>query len=435
MLRRSGGPAREMTMPPARAAAIGVVFATTLLVLPVARADETEVRWSLSGEARFRPERRDNADLDAAADDDSRLGFMRLRVAIEAIVRKDYRLFVQAQDSRVAGEEATTASNLRNLDLHQGFLEITPGASRRLTLTLGRQEWIYGDERLIGAFGWDNVGRAFDGVRLRYALPRWRIDGLLARLSNVTTGAATTGSTLYGAYAQAAPRQGSEYEGYWLGFSDRVAAAGETGVPGDTRIDALGGRVKDRFGRFDLRVEAVAERGRLDGDRLSAFAAAAQGGVTWGGATTWRPFGGYDYATGDKNPVDGERQEFFNFFPTNHPHYGFIDYEGWRNLRSYYAGLSVAHGRHFTQAKVHHFGLQEPRGPWKSAGGAILGFDPTGTSGTGVGREIDLTYRFAWKRGLSCEAGYSRFTPGRFARLTRGDDASDWAYLMLTAAF
>ncbi|HXH28226.1 MAG TPA: alginate export family protein, partial [Candidatus Polarisedimenticolia bacterium] len=395
-------------MPTLRGSAIGLVLGTTLLLLPSARADEADVRWVLSGEARLRPEWRDNADLDAAADDDSRLGFMRLRVGFEAIVRKDYRLFVQAQDSRIAGEETSTASDQKNLDLHQGLLDITLTASRRLSLTVGRQEWSYGDERLIGAFGWDNVGRAFDGARLRYALPRFRLDGLWARISSVTTGAATTGSDLYGAYAQAAPRPGAEYEGYWLEFADHLAAPGETGATGDTRIDALGGRVKDRYGRLDLRAEAVMERGHEQGDSLSAFAAGAQAGLSWGQATTLRPFGGYDYASGDRDPADGRRQEFFNFFPTNHPHYGYIDYEGWRNLRSYYGGISVTRGRHFAQAKVHHFGLQKARGPWKSAGGAVLGFDPTGRSGTSVGREIDLTYRYAWRRGLSLEAGYSR---------------------------
>ena len=33
---------------------------------------------------------------------------------------------------------------------------------------MGRQELIYGEERLIGAFGWNNIGRAFDAAKLRW---------------------------------------------------------------------------------------------------------------------------------------------------------------------------------------------------------------------------------------------------------------------------
>jgi hypothetical protein len=186
---------------------------------------------------------------------------------------------------------------------------------------------------------------------------------------------------------------------------------------------------------FDFAAEAADQGGRYLGDDLSARAAAAQAGVTWGAGFKVRAFAGYDFATGDKDPADGKRQEFFNFFPTNHPHYGYVDYEGWRNIRSPYAGAALSRGRHFAQAKAHRFSLDQERGPWKDAAGSTLGSDPAGASGRSVGREIDLTYRFAWTDKAAVEGGLSRFAPGRFARLTRGDDASRWAYLMLTFAF
>jgi alginate export protein len=93
-------------------------------------------------------------------------------------------------------------------------------------------------------------------------------------------------------------------------------------------------------------------------------------------------------------------------------------------------------GRHYAQVKYHLFQLDQPRDSWKDeAGVTVLGSDPTGQSGTSLGREVDLNWRFAWKEKTSFEAGYARFMPDRFARLTRGNDASDWAYVMLTATF
>lgn len=399
----------------------------------VLRAEELkDIDWTFSGEARFRPEWRDNADLDRAANDDLRQGFMRIRLGLGAKVKERYRLFVQVQDSRVAGEEASTASNQKNLDLRQGYAEITQG---RFRVTLGRQEWFYGEHRLIGNFGWNNVGRAFDGVRARYARAAFFLDALAAQISTGVASGGSRGSELYGLYSQTAPRQGAEYEAYWLAFADHVAAAGETGAPGTTRINALGARARDRFGMLDFTAEAVVQSGRFLGDDLSARAAAAQASVTWGAGLKVRAFAGYDFATGDEDPADGKRQEFFNFFPTNHPHYGYMDYEGWRNIRSPCAGVAFSRGRHFAQAKAHRFSLDQERSPWKDAAGSILGSDPAGASGRSVGREIDLTYRFAWTDKAVVEGGLSRFAPGRFARLTRGDDVSRWAYLMLTFAF
>ncbi len=398
-------------------------------------ADPNRIQWALAGEARLRPEYRDDADLDTEEDDDTRFGFSRLRVGLEVKFKEAYRLFVQAQDSRIAGEEASTASNEKNLDLHQGYLEVKPTSTGRLALQLGRQEMIYGDERLIGAFGWDNVGRSFDAVRVRYAKDRSWIDGFVARLANRVSGAATTGSDLYGAYAHTERVQGTEYEAYLLSFQDSVAAVGEGGDTGDSAVHAMGARVREKAGPFDALIEGAAETGRRNDDDQRGWAFGAQAGWTLGDTAKTRLFAGYDFATGDEDPVDGESDEFFNFFPTNHPHYGSMDYEGWRNIRSPYGGASVTAGRHFARAAFHRFLLEEEAGPWKSAGGAVLGFDPSGESGTHVGGEIDLTWRMTLPRSFWVETGVSRFVPSNFARRTRGDDPSWWGYVMLTWRF
>ena len=417
------------------------------LAAPVAAEEGKETTWAFSAEARVRPEYRDNLDLESDVDDDLRLGFLRLRLGLDVSWKQEIRVFAQVQDARTAGEEVSTASNDKNLDLHQGYAEFTPASWNGFSLRAGRQEWIYGEERMIGAFGWDNVGRSFDGVRLRWGKPTLTLDGLAARLTSRTAAATplpmmtppeagalfSTGADLYGVYAHWRPRAGDEFDLYWLEFADHAAAAGEvTGTMGTTRIDALGIRVKETAGRFDLVFEAVTESGELNGDDLSAGAAAIQVGWTWGEATRTRLFGGYDYATGDEDFDDGERQEFFNFFPTNHPHYGYADFFGWRNINSPYAGLSVRHGKHFGLIKGHLFDLESEGGPWKNAGGAVLGFDSTAASGTEVGTEIDLLYRYAWTDKATFEAGFASFDPGEFAEASRGSDASNWAYVMLT---
>lgn len=424
-------------------AAFFILLLLSLAVTPAASDDagpddsgKKSIEWSLDGQVRFRGEFRDNFDLNDDADDDTRFWLSRVRLGFRVTIDEVYGVYVQAQDSRVFGEEASTASNEANIDLHQGYVDLWRNTDRHWSVRLGRQEWIYGDERLLGAFGWDNVGRAFDGVQGRFRTDSVQIDGLLARLGSSTNASGgTVGTDLYGIYARGDGWKGTSWEGYWLGFSDNNEAAGELGMLGDTEIHAFGGRCIHKYGLFDANMEAAWETGEINGDDLEALAAGLNAGFTLGDETKLRLFGGYDFATGDEDPADGEREEFFNFFPTNHKHYGYMDLFGWRNIRSWYFGGKVSWERQWFQAKFHRFSLEDEHGPWKSAGGAVLGFDPSGSLGRNVGQEIDLTYNFAFLKKSGVQVGYGIFEPNRFAEFTRGGDTQHWAYVQLVVGF
>src|SRR2546422_2780459 len=54
------------------------------------------------------------------------------------------------------------------LDLHQAYITLGNHKEFPLSLKVGRQELSYGEERLIGAFAWNNIGRVFDAVKVRW---------------------------------------------------------------------------------------------------------------------------------------------------------------------------------------------------------------------------------------------------------------------------
>jgi hypothetical protein len=71
--------------------------------------------------------------------------------------------------------------------------------------TLGRQELNYGDERLIGAFDWNNIGRVFDGGKVRFQQVNWNIEGFAVMpVQNFTSHFDTpdTRDRFFGAYFQ-----------------------------------------------------------------------------------------------------------------------------------------------------------------------------------------------------------------------------------------
>ena len=93
---------------------------------------------------------------------------MRVRAQVKASLERDVGVLIQVQDVRLWGEEANTLGDFRadNFDLHQGFVELKKIWDTPWSMRLGRQEVSFGGQRLIGAVGWTQQGRAFDGMRL-----------------------------------------------------------------------------------------------------------------------------------------------------------------------------------------------------------------------------------------------------------------------------
>jgi len=87
----------------------------------------------------------------------------RTRLGLAFSPLKNISGFVQIQDSRTFGEEATTTTNTKNLDLHQAYFKIENIFDLPIDVKLGRMEVSYGSERFIGVVNWNNVGRAFGG--------------------------------------------------------------------------------------------------------------------------------------------------------------------------------------------------------------------------------------------------------------------------------
>ncbi|HEX9596045.1 MAG TPA: alginate export family protein, partial [Anaerolineales bacterium] len=132
-------------------------------------------------EIRFRPESRSNFNSQTNMN-----AVMLQRVRLDARLRLNENVtgLVQLQDSRLWGQESSTTSNESNLDLHQGYLQVARFLGPQLTLRLGRQELSYGNQRLLGAFGWDNVGRSFDAGKLTFGGADWSADLFAGRLAD-----------------------------------------------------------------------------------------------------------------------------------------------------------------------------------------------------------------------------------------------------------
>src|SRR5262249_20146038 len=89
------------------------------------------------------------------------------------------KFYVQGQDAHEWFSDrpnipgALGAEGDDNFDLRQAYVQI---GSKNVNGTVGRQVFLYGDERLIGPGEWTNFTRTFDAAKFHYEQPKFWVD-------------------------------------------------------------------------------------------------------------------------------------------------------------------------------------------------------------------------------------------------------------------
>jgi hypothetical protein len=400
-----------------------------------------------------------------------------------------FKVYAQGQDSReIASRRQKVpfvfgAEGDDPFDLRQAYIELGDGKACPMVLKVGRQELLYGDERLVGAFDWNNFARTFDAVKLRYdgTTHKFWVDAFYAHVVTIEQfgpqsnyGAhlndANWNDTLVGLYTSTTcltvqttdlylfyrNKQGNNPR--YTGFSGQPAAfaydiAQEIWTPG-LRIKSLPGKLRG----WDYELEIAGQFGRSAGQQGStvptsatsmmdheAFAFHIAGGYTWE-KCDWKPRLALEYniASGDDNPNDNKDESFLNLFPTNHKFYGYMDFFAWKNVHNPALSLKLAPVKNVTvQLDGHAFWLYTNQDAWYRAN-AVTRVRPLNAAalnaGSFVGTEFDLTVTWLtpWK-WMKWQAGYSHFFPGDYVRDTAsgaaGSDGADFGYVMTTLTF
>ena len=98
---------------------------------------------------------------------------LQTRAGLFYVPASDVAVFLQLQDSRILVEkESTLDGNAKRFDMHQAYLDIENLFHLPLALRLGRFESSFSNQRLIGAVGWNNAGRSFNGGFVAYHTTR-----------------------------------------------------------------------------------------------------------------------------------------------------------------------------------------------------------------------------------------------------------------------
>jgi hypothetical protein len=355
------------------------------------------------------------------------------------------------------------------IDLHQAYVTIGNHKEFPLSLKIGRQEMSYGEERLVGAFAWNNIGRTFDAAKLRWQNEWFGADFFASRPVIPEDGRFNVENDydwFSGMYATTTKIPKHLLDVYFFSRnSSQQAVAAEPRPqfpqPSARDIYTVGGRFKsqpNQVGNWDYSVEGAYQFGDYRDRRLGAnsprltqdaFMAVLQGGYTFADAWAKPRLGAeYSYSSGDSNPHDGTHGTFDNLFPTNHKFYGYMDFISLQNIHDVRgifqlkptSRVSVAvEGHGFWLANTHDNFYNvggAPRGGVATTAGNNYGINPSYSAF--VGTELDIIAGVAVTRFAQLEAGYGHFFTGDYIHQSLsavGSRDADYVYTQATINF
>ena len=381
----------------------------------------------VSGQVRFRSEIDRRRPLAPGGEDAYDYHLLRTRLAVTIMPAPGVTGMVQAQDSRTFGSSGSTLGVDPNaFDLHQAWLRVDRFPADGHSITLGRQELSYGNERLIGAVGWHNRGRVFDALKLR-SEHRWGSIDLFASRTNdrtgLSAGAGSGNEHLFGLWGTVQPSDRQTLDLFVLYDNDNTKLSFGPDSGSDIRNrGTYGVRWLGSVSDLTFELEGAYQNGEqsllpdpsdsTDIATIGAYMASARASLRLGKADVGLL---YTRLSGDDDPLDTEVNTFNTLFATNHKFYGYMDYFPGvaTGLQDIALLLGLRAGERTTLALDGHYFLP-----------AVSG-DPYGT-------EVDLTATHRYNEAVTFVVGGSLFLPDDgFAGLL-GEENGYWGYLMVT---
>ncbi len=347
---------------------------------------------------------------------------LRTRLGVSFNPNSNLKAFIQFQDSRIFGTEPTTLSSTQNIDLHQGYLEVKNLFSLPFNIKMGRMESNYGNQRLIGAVGWSNIGRSFDGGILTLTTKAVDIDLFSFQTDENLKFADSLDSFFSGLWADL--KLSPTYQINIFLLNERIWKS--------EMLDryTAGFYTKGNLGDFAHELEFSYQLGNIQpADKkldVNAFMFAYNAKYTFNEKVKPSISAGIDFLSGDKNLSDNKYEVFNTLYATNHKFYGYMDYFINLPLHTYGLGLMDIHGK-IEIKPLDKLSLAVNLHLFNSNQDYML---KNNSSSRNFGTEIDFIANYNYDDNLTFQGGLSTFLPGDIFKETKGEDNSYWGYLM-----
>ena len=403
---------------------------------------DTQMVFSTGGELRHRFMSQDNR-LQPGGPGQDTYNLWRWRHYADLKMGDNLRFYVEGIHADSFGEDLPVqAIDENRWDLQNAFFDVelfetdTGGTH---TLRTGRQELLFGRQRLVSPLDWANTRRNFEGFRYMVKEKDYKLDVFTVNPVNSATGFNTVAEfnnkfdeanrdvLFSGAYYSYTAIENTNIDLYYLWLEDQIQ------VP--TRPDGRRHTVGTRFtklipqedGRvWDIDAEGGFQFGKDNGQDVRAGFATGILGHTWKNAP-WSPriSGLLFYGSGDNSANDGRNNTFYTMFPLGHAYWAISDNLSGQNLLDYGIQADVKPTAKTGVTGAYHFlNLASDGDRAYNVAGVPVG---TPGNGTNLGQALDLYGYSSLHSNFDVQAGYSWFWYGEFIdRTTPRDDASQF---------
>lgn len=363
----------------------------------------------------------------------------RLRLFANLRINETFRLYGEYLYADSAGEQFAS----RPIEENRGEIQnlfLDTKLTEDFTLRVGRQELLFGDQRLVSPLDWANTRRTFSGARGLYQGDEWDLDGFFVHpvvrtpATQSTIDDADEEIDFFGAYGTRKGLDIGLLDLYYLGLEDqRVGSSFHT----------VGSRVS---GKRDDGLLYNFEGGVQFGDNAPGAGDHSAGFFTGGlgrqiNIGDWKPtvWLWYDFASGedDFNNVGRGDDSFDEFFPLGHKYLGFLDLFSRRNIQDYNAQFITP----FFSDKVnlllwyHYFRLDQQTTPYDITGNPFNTVSQAGDKD--LGHEIDILFNINVNPRNNVLIGYSHFNAGDYFDTTPGvvNNDANFFYVQYQTSF
>jgi hypothetical protein len=248
---------------------------------------------SLGGELRERFEAYRDPNFGLRAPPSDAYLLHRLLLNADLHITDYLRGFLQLGEmERIGDRGVTSTTDIDHFDVMQAFIDLRPPSPLGdvPVFRVGREELLFGFQRLIAVREGPNVRRDFDGLRFNDHFGGATLDLLTVRPVNDSTGVfddhTNENQLLWGGYLTVPLGPVLKADIYELNFENKVAKF--RGLTGVEQRQTIGIRLFGETAGFDWNLEAAWQTGSFRSDNVRASMAAAIVGYSFGGVM-WTP--------------------------------------------------------------------------------------------------------------------------------------------------
>ena len=363
--------------------------------------------FTTCGEFRFRYNNEVNSRLTGT---DNTFDLERTRVYFDTWYQDKVRVFVEVIDARTQNQDLPPqVIDQDHIDFLNLFADVKLGEydSAPIYLRVGRQELLYGSQRLISPLDFANTRRTFQGIKGFWHSENLDLDAFAVQpvIPNPTRWDSVDNNQIFsGLWATYRPKKNQLLDLYVLNLDNTNQTTQLGIIRAPINCTTFGARYAgDYDGRWLWEAEGDVQVGTIEGapqpfgDRGLLTDASAVGFGYCFKCVPTKPqlWVYYEHASGDKNPNVGVDKTFQQLFPFGHYYFGGTDQIGRQNINDLNAQFVFYPTRWITcLAQYHVLRLDSQFDALYNSAGVAIRRDPTGKAGTDVGEVLNLVVNF-----------------------------------------